>query len=144
MNIRSILHRKEGAVPTAKPSDTVQQIMDRLELDEISALIVTDSGHRILGIVSGGDLLRAINKNGFGILTAPVSDVMTTDVFTCDIDAPVSDVYQVMDANRIRHVPIVERDEVRGVINTLDVVKHRLWELELEANALKEYVSGRA
>lgn len=142
MTIRSVLKEKGSDVPTASPGTTVQEIMDQLELDEVSALVVTDGPDGIVGIVSGGDILRAINKGGAVVLSSPVSDIMTTDVFMCDVSEPISKVYELMDTNRIRHVPIVEEGKLCGVINTLDVVKHRLHEVAREADALKEYVAG--
>jgi|TARA_R110002073_G_scaffold86410_1_gene205256 CBS domain-containing protein len=117
--------------------------MDQLELDEVSAVVVTDEDRSILGIISGGDILRTLNQKGSVILTAPVAEVMTTDVLTCEVSEPLSRVYELMDTNRIRHVPIVEDGQLKGIINTLDVIKHRLREIASEADALKEYVAGR-
>lgn len=143
MTVRSLLKEKGSAVSTAAPETVVQEIMDQLELDEVSAVVVTDEGQSILGIVSGGDVLRAINRDGPSILNAPVSDVMTPEVFTCQMSDPLSKVYELMDTNRIRHVPIVEDGQLCGIINTLDVVKHRLREIASEADALKNYIAGR-
>jgi CBS domain-containing protein len=142
MTVRSVLKEKGSDVPTASPTTTVQEIINQFELDEVSALVVTNGSDEIVGIVSGGDILRAINKGGAAILNSPVSDIMTTDVFSCDVSEPISKVCELMDSNQIRHVPIVEEGKLRGVINTLDVVKHRLHELASEADALKEYVAG--
>ncbi|AUJ65598.1 hypothetical protein B9057_14435 (plasmid) [Aestuarium zhoushanense] len=143
MTIRKLLQEKGATVTTTGADTTVQEIMDRLELDEVSAIVVTDTDRRILGIVSAGDILRALNGSGPEGLERAVADVMTTDVFTCDVSESLSRVYELMDTNRIRHVPIVENDQLCGIINTLDVVKHRLRELASEADALKEYVAGR-
>ena len=143
MTIRKLLQEKDGTVTATGADTTVQEIMNRLELDEVSAIVVTDAERRILGIVSAGDILRALNGCGREGLERAVADVMTTDVFTCDVSEPLSRVYELMDTNRIRHVPIVENDQLCGIVNTLDVVKHRLRELASEAEALKEYVAGR-
>ncbi|WP_146180798.1 CBS domain-containing protein [Thalassorhabdomicrobium marinisediminis] len=69
---------------------------------------------------------------------------MTAEVLTCEVSEPLSKVYGLMDANHIRHVPIVEDGQIKGIINTLDVVGHRLREIASEAEALKDYVAGRA
>lgn len=143
MTVRSLLKDKGTTVSTTSPKATVQEIMDQLELDEVSAVVVTDDNRTILGIVSGGDVLRTINQKGSTILNAPVTEVMTTDVLTCDVSEPLSKVYELMGTNRIRHVPIVEDGQLKGIINTLDVIKHRLREIALEADAFKEYVAGR-
>ncbi|MFW8637604.1 CBS domain-containing protein [Cribrihabitans pelagius] len=78
------------------------------------------------------------------MLDTPVSEVMTADVFTCAVSEPLSKIYELMDTYQIRHIPIVEDGKLCGIVNTLDVVKHRLNEIALEAEALKDYVAGRA
>tara|TARA_R110002110_G_scaffold403511_1_gene621347 strand:- start:273 stop:707 length:435 start_codon:yes stop_codon:yes gene_type:complete len=143
MKIETLLKEKGTFVSIATPETKVQEIMDQLEYDEVSAIVVTDDDDSIRGIVSGGDVLRALNRIGPSCLERPVSEVMTTEVFSCDSSEPLSKVYGVMDTNRIRHVPIVKDGHLCGIINTLDVVKHRLREIAWEAEALKNYVSGR-
>jgi len=143
MTVRSLMKDKGTTVSTTSPKTTVQEIMDLLEIDEVSAVVVTDEDHAILGIVSGGDILRALNQRGPATLATPVTEVMTTEVLTCNASEPLSKVYELMDANRIRHVPVVEDGQLKGIINTLDVVKHRLREIASEAEALKDYVAGR-
>jgi CBS domain-containing protein len=143
MTVRLLLRDKGTAASTARPDTKVQEIMDQFERDEVSAVVVTHSDSSILGIVSGGDILRALNRDGPSVLKSSVSDVMTTEVFTCDVSEPLSKVYEMMNTNQIRHVPIVEDSELCGIINTLDVVKYRLREIACEADALKDYVAGR-
>ncbi len=143
MTVRFLLHDKGAAVSTARPDTKVLEIMDQFERDEVSAVVVTHSDGSILGIVSGGDILRALNRRGPSVLKSSVSDVMTTEVFTCDVSEPLSSVYEMMNTNQIRHVPIVDENQLCGIINTLDVVRYRLHEIACEAEALKDYVAGR-
>ena len=143
MTVRFLIHDKDAAVSTAHPDTKVQEIMDQFERDEVSAVVVTHNAGSILGIVSGGDILRALNRGGPSVLDNSVSDVMTTEVFTCDVSEPLSNVYEMMNTNQIRHVPIVEGGKLCGIVNTLDVVKYRLREIACEAEALKDYVAGR-
>jgi len=67
---------------------------------------------------------------------------MTTEVIVCGIADPLSRVYELMDTNATRHVLVVDDAGLCGIINTSDVVKHRLGEIDAEANALKAYVSS--
>ena len=143
MTVRALLQNKGNFVSTVGPETRVQEVMDQLERDEVSALVVVGETGDILGIVSGGDVVRGLNRLGPEIVEKPVMDVMTSEVFTCDIAEPLSAIYELMDTNRIRHIPILEASQLRGIVNTLDVVKYRLREIENEAEALKEYVSGR-
>lgn len=144
MTVRALLKDKGEQVSTIRPDVKVGEIMDQLERDEVSALVVSKDGRTILGIVSGGDVMRGLKRDGPAIVEKTVEEVMTSEVVTCNVGEPLATVYELMDANRIRHVPIVDNGDLCGLINTLDVVKHRLGELELEAEALKGYVAGRA
>jgi CBS domain-containing protein len=73
-----------------------------------------------------------------------VSGLMTTKVSTCALEDDVEDIMAQMTRSRIRHLPVVVDGKLRGMISIGDVVKNRLEELETEANALRDYVSGRA
>ena len=73
-----------------------------------------------------------------------VSELMTRDVITIDIGQPVTHVLELMDRHKIHYVPVTENGSLAGIINMLDLVKYRLAEIELEANALKAYVAGSA
>lgn len=144
MTVRMLLKSKGAEVSIADRNTKVQDIMHQLEGDEVSAVVVTDGARSILGIVSAGDILRAINRRGPAVLKRPVSSVMTTEVFTCDLSEPLSSVYKMMNTNQIRHVPIINNGKLCGIINTLDVIKYQLRATALEAEVLKEYITGRA
>ena len=68
------------------------------------------------------------------------SRVMTRDVVTCDPDDSIDQVMETMTRGRFRHLPVVEQDQVIGVVSIGDVVKHRLQEMEQEQAALKDYI----
>jgi CBS domain-containing protein len=72
-----------------------------------------------------------------------VSDLMTKAVVTCAPDDSVSDVARVMTQRHIRHLPVKDGDRLAGVVSVRDVVKHRLDELQMEANVLRDYVIAR-
>ena len=74
----------------------------------------------------------------------PLLDLMTKDVISVEIDASLTEVLQLMDQHQIHYLPVTENGSLRGIINMLDLVKYRLAEIEMEANALKDYVAGRA
>ena len=108
----------------------------------VSALVVSDDGRRILGIISAGDIVRGLKTFGRDVVDRPLGDLMTRDVISCDIGEPMSRIYELMDLHQIRHVPITQNGELCGIINMLDVVKYRLDEIKAEAEAMKDYIVG--
>lgn len=144
MTVRRLIDGKGGLVSIIDPDVKVQEVMDQLERDEVSALVVSRDRKMVLGIISGGDVLRGLNRFGPDVAKCRVQDLMTTQVVCCDIGEPMKKIYELMDAHQIRHVPITDNGELCGIISMLDVVKYRLEEIEAEAEALKDYVAGRA
>ncbi|WP_306120889.1 MULTISPECIES: CBS domain-containing protein [unclassified Roseitalea] len=144
MTVKRLIQNKGSFVSIIDPDVKVQDVMDQLERDEVSALVVSRDKRTVLGIISGGDVLRGLNRFGPDVVNRRVRDLMTTQVVCCDIAEPMKKIYELMDTHQIRHVPIIENGELCGIISMLDVVKYRLGEIEAEAEALKDYVAGRA
>jgi len=143
MTVRRLIDGKGNFVSIIDPDVKVQDVMDQLERDEVSALVVSRDKRTMLGIISAGDVVRGLNRIGPEVVERCVRDLMTTQVVCCDIGEPINKIYELMDAHQIRHVPITENGELCGIISILDVVKYRLAEIEAEAEALKDYVAGR-
>ena len=100
-------------------------------------------GARLENPRSDRGIMDAIVDRGVEVLSERVGSVMTREVFTCSRHDRVSAVMALMTNRRIRHVPVVEHDgRLCGIISIGDVVKHRLDEIQREANAIREYISG--
>jgi CBS domain-containing protein len=141
MNVEYILARKGREVTTIRPNVSLGDALQRLRAERIGALVVSGTGTDLLGILSDRDILDAIADHGTDVLGESVGSAMTAKVFTCSRDDRVSAIMALMTDRRIRHVPIVEKDgRLCGMISIGDVVKHRLDEIEGEADALREYV----
>ena len=141
MNVASILAAKGNSVFTAPPTATVADIVATLQERNIGSIVISDDGARVLGIVSERDIVRDLALHGSSVLTRHVSDVMTPNVVTCSVGDSVNDLMSTMTAKRIRHLPVVDRGRLCGVISIGDVVKYRLEEVESEANAMREYIA---
>lgn len=144
MTVQKLLGAKGNFVPIIRSNSTIADVVELLEADDAGALVVTDNEKTILGIITERDVARALRLHGAKTLEVPVADVMTRDVITCTRGQPITKILELMDEHQVHHVPITDNDELCGIINMLDLVKYRLDELEAEASALKEYVSGRA
>lgn len=144
MTVRRLIDGKGNFVSTIRPDARIDDVIGQLEADDVSALVVTNDNEEILGIISGGDIVRGLKSFGRNVGDKRVNELMTSNVITCDVGEPMSRIYELMDKNQIRHVPITKDGRLCGIINILDVIKYRLDEINQEAAALREYVAGRA
>jgi CBS domain-containing protein len=142
MRINDVLHRKGGDVVTVKPDDTVSRLLELLAEHRIGALVVSVDGESIEGIVSERDVVRQLHRRGPEILSVTVSQIMTTSVETCDLDADTQDLAQQMTDRRIRHIPVVHEGRLLGIVSIGDVVKQRLDELQTERDSLVGYLQS--
>jgi CBS domain-containing protein len=143
MSVKLLIKGKGSFVPVIKSDLTLNDVIDQLDLDNVGGLVVTDDSREILGIITEHDIARGLKEHGRNVVR-PLRDLMTKDVITVDINEAVTRVLELMDQHRIHYLPVTEHGSLCGIINMLDLVKYRLAEIELEANALKDYVAGRA
>lgn len=141
MRISDILRRKGHDVATVRPDETVREFIARVAELRIGALVVSEDGRRVDGIVSERDVMRGLHASGASLLHAPVSSIMTAEVHSCAPSASVDDLMRLMTDRRIRHVPVVEDDRLVGIVSIGDVVKHRIDELQAERDQLMGYIS---
>ena len=98
----------------------------------------------LLGILSERDIVRAIGQGGVHALDDPASSHMTINVITITEDVTVLAAVERMNAGRFRHMPVLERDKLVGLISIGDVVKARIMEQEDEVDSLRAYVASSA
>lgn len=145
MNIEAILAAKGHEVSTARPETRLADVMHRMREERIGAVVVSSDGRQIQGIISDRGVLHAIAEHGVEVLERPVESVMARQVVTCAPHDRVGSLMRLMTDRRIRHVPVVDGDGLlAGIISIGDVVKHRLDEVQREAEAMREYISGVA
>jgi CBS domain-containing protein len=140
VQISQVLRHKGREVATIDGSESVRTALAVLAERGIGALVVSADGRRIDGIMSERDIARGLHEHGAGLLTEPVSSVMTAEVHTCIPTAGVHELAQTMTDRRVRHVPVVDGDELIGIVSIGDVVKARLDELEDERRQLVDYI----
>jgi CBS domain-containing protein len=138
MKVASILKAKGVHVETARPDTTVYTAVWELKVKGIGALVLSEDGKAVLGLVSERDIVRGLTEHGGKLLTLPVSQITTTPVLACTPEESITAVMARMTRHRVRHLPVVEGGRLCGIVSIGDIVKHRLDELELEANILRE------
>ena len=142
MNVKHILQRKGSAVTTIPTGATIGEAARTLAEARIGAIVVSDDGTTINGILSERDIVRMIGTEGSGALTRPVTEAMTANVITCKPDDRINVLMSMMTQRRIRHLPVAENGKMTGLISIGDVVKERMDEIESDAAAMRDYITG--
>ncbi len=140
MTVASILRTKGEDILSVTPDLTISDAAALLAEKKIGAVVVTDSGGSLCGILSERDIVRGLATRGPAVLTQAVETLMTTSVTTCTRSDGIDDVMLLMTQGRFRHLPVIEGQKLVGVISIGDVVKNRIAELEHEASAMREYI----
>ncbi len=142
MKISDIVRRKGDEVVTISSDSTVKDLLALLAEHRIGAVVVSDDGASVHGIVSERDVVRHLNSRGAGILEGAVSAIMTKQVHTCDPDDDLIGLAGAMTERRIRHVPVVVDGRLHAIVSIGDVVKARIDALQAEADQLRDYIQG--
>lgn len=141
MTIASVLRGKGTTVETISGDDSVHSAVRRLGEKRIGALPVVDGG-RITGIMSERDVIYCLREHGPEVLDWPVSRVMSSPAITADSQTEVLHALGLMTQRRIRHLPIVDGGELRGIVSIGDLVKYRMDRIEAEADAMRAYIQS--
>jgi CBS domain-containing protein len=142
MRIADVLRIKGARVVTVTPDATVRHLLNVLAEHHIGAVVVSQNGSAVEGIVSERDIVRALAERGPAIVSEPVTAIFTADVLTVGPDTRLEDVMRIMTERRVRHLPVVTDGTLSGLVSIGDVVKNRIDDLERERSALTNYISG--
>lgn len=128
-------------VVTVQPTQTVTELLSVLAEHGIGAVVVSADGASVDGIVSERDIVRKLNERGAGVLEAPVSDIMTTNVHTCTGEDALEQVAVLMTHQRVRHLPVLRSESLFSIVSIGDVVKFRIEQLQAERDQLVDYIN---
>jgi CBS domain-containing protein len=141
MTIASVLRSKGSEVETIAADASLFDAVQRLGEKRIGALLVMEGG-RIAGIVSERDVIYRLRDHGPDVLQSPVSQVMTAPAITAESSMSVLAALALMTQRRIRHLPVVESGDLKGIVSIGDLVKHRMERIEAEAEAMRSYIQS--
>ena len=142
MRISDVIRRKGGDVITVRADASVTELLTLLSEHRIGAVVVSDDGTSVDGIVSERDIVRHLHTDGAGLLDAPVSQIMTAQVHTCTPDDSLDDLESAMTERRFRHVPVVVDGGLVAIVSIGDVVKNRIDDLQAERDQLRTYIQS--
>jgi CBS domain-containing protein len=138
MKVQDILSEKGNRVATMRPDASVDTVVHRLRLDRIGAVVISNDGRTIEGLLSERDIVYGLVEHGAALLQKTAADIMVREVVTCRVQDALKDVMAKMTHSRVRHVPVLENGKLAGIVSIGDIVKHRLNDAELEAAVLRE------
>lgn len=141
MLVSQILKDKGDLVFTAGPGETVGAVAALLHSRRVGAMVVVD-GDAVVGIVSERDIVRMVAEEGSGGLARPIHVCMTRDVVFATPAETVDSLLGRMTDRRIRHLPVMRDGRLVGIISIGDLVKHKIEEVEAEADGLKAYITA--
>jgi CBS domain-containing protein len=139
MTISEILSSKGSDVASVPVGASVRDAVALLAAKRIGAVPVIEGGE-IRGIFSERDLVGCLCDNGADALDWPVDRVMNSPVETVGVETPILAALATMTNRRMRHLPVVESGELRGIVSIGDLVKYRIERIEAEAEAMRSYI----
>ena len=143
MQVENILQAKGTAVHTVRRSTRIAEAIALLNNHHFGAVVVTNAGGEVAGILSERDIVRKMGDDPTTFLQTTVDKVMTAKVITCARQDSIATVKERMTQYRIRQMPIVEADgTLCGIVSIGDVVKRKIEETEQEASALRQYITS--
>ncbi len=143
MLVNQILSGKsDQGVLTLPPGTLVSAAATMLSDKRIGAVVISNDGKIPLGILSERDIVRELGTRGVDCLTETVDELMTSKLISCTRHDSADQVLEKMTVGRFRHLPVMEGEEMVGLISIGDVVKARLSELSMEKDALEGMIMG--
>jgi CBS domain-containing protein len=144
MKVQDVLLAKGQEVETIRPDAKVLIAVHRMRMQNVGALIVSRDGERVEGVLSERDIVRGLTRHGADLLDMSVVAVMSKNGPMCSPGDSLVTVMDQMTRSRNRHVPVVDGNgRLCGIVSIGDVVKHRLEDMELETNVLRDAYLAR-
>ena len=142
MKIRQILQKKKiNALFSVSSDTTVYNALVKMADKNIGAVLVIDN-EKLSGIFSERDYARKIVLKGLHSDETLVKDVMTAKVITIDMEGKLEDAMQIMSDKHIRHLPVMDGEELVGIISINDLVTTIINEQKAQIASLESYISG--
>ena len=141
--VRDVLDRKGRDVFAVGPEASVYRALELMSEKHVGALMVLDGDRRLIGVVSERDYARKIALQGRSSKETPVSDIMTTRLFSVTPSQAIEDCMALMTERGVRHLPVLDGERLDGVISIGDVVKSKLSHQEFIIGQLEHFIAGR-
>jgi len=143
MKVKDILAKKGSQVITVREETTVKNAMSIFSINRVGSLLVVDKNDTILGIIAARDVLMAVVNDLESITEMTVDKIMTRDLIVATEEDDIDYIQAIMTENRIRHIPVLDGRELKGLVSIGDVVKLLLKAKDVENRYLKDYIADK-
>ena len=126
---------------TLSEVDTVRTASHNLHEKKVGSMPVTDKNNNVVGIISERDLSKFIYAERFNV-NLPISQIMSNNLITCDLNTSVTELMELMTEKKIRHILIMEDKKLLGIVSIGDVVNHLINKIKEENKNLREFINS--
>jgi len=140
MTVKTILAAKGRDVMSIEPAADLTAAAKLLTTQRIGALVILDAGGRLVGILSERDIMRALAESGTAAAQLPVAQVMTRNVFTCDVNDSVGSILERMTTGKFRHMPVLDKGRLVGLVSIGDIGKQHIRTIRENIRDFEEYI----
>jgi CBS domain-containing protein len=143
MLVQQIVSNKpSGDIITISADNSIAQAAELMSEKRIGALIVSETGKDVQGVLSERDIVRELGRCGSECMAMSVRNLMTSEVVTCSGSDTTEEILQKMTDGRFRHMPVMDGDTLVAVVSIGDVVNARLMEISQEKDSLVDMIKG--
>jgi CBS domain-containing protein len=140
--VRAVLREKRPEVWTVAPDNSVYEAIEIMAAKRVGALLVM-SERKLVGAISERDYARKVILKGKSSMQTAVSEIMTTPVVTVGPHTSVEECMRTMTDRRVRYLPVVDGDNVLGIVSIGDLVKYIISAHEQTIRDLHSYIAGQ-
>jgi CBS domain-containing protein len=141
--VKNLLGSKGKAVWSVAPTTKTIDALKLMSEKDIGALLVMD-GVKLVGIISERDFARRLAKSGVCDVNQPVQEVMITNVYYANLENTTEECMKLMTDKHIRHLPIIDKGKVVGMITIGDIVKEIIDNQKSTIKSLENYITGQS
>ena len=144
LDAATVLKRKGGKLYKGQGGDFLKDCVSLMNRKKIGILVVLDDSGKLAGVISERDIMRLVENQNSDLWNKPVKDVMTPreKLYTVQQDTHLDDVMGLMTEKRVRHLPVMDKDNLLGIVSIGDVVKNLFDEAAFTTEQLKNYIQG--
>ena len=139
--LRQLLGNKTAEVYSVAPNDSVIDAIRLMAQKGVGAVLVME-GAQLVGIISERDYARKVALHGRSSADTAVREIMTAEVVTVGLQQTVAECMRIVTEHRIRHLPVMDGDEVAGVISIGDLVKSVIEDQKVQLDELQRYIAS--
>ena len=139
--LRQLLGNKTAEVYSVAPNDSVIDAIRLMAQIGVGAVLVME-GAKLVGIISERDYARKVALHGRSSADTAVREIMTAEVVTVGLQQTVAECMRIVTEHRIRHLPVMDGDEVAGVISIGDLVKAVIEDQKVQLDELQRYIAS--